>query len=278
METGLVKGISNDDYHKGPGVSRSFLWTLLDKSPADARVEKEETDAMAMGTALHTAILEPNRFEREYKVIPADCRVGSGKGQRERLSTFEATAEINGWTTIKAEDMESIKRMANAVRSNEDAKVLLEGIEAEVSGYWFDPDEKDVLCKIRPDGIQTATGILVDLKKAADARERIFVNKAHGMGYHVQAFMCLYGMTHITGVEHQEFRFIVAEDHEPWNVVVYRASQEFLHVGGIDFGRAFRLYVECLRSGKWLGYPGGVHDLNPPGWRMRKEMMSEIIE
>lgn len=275
---GFVAGLSNDAYHSGPGVNRSLLWRLLSYSPAHSKVQKEPTDSMQMGADLHCAILEPDRFERQYVVIPADCRVGSGKGQRGRLEDFMAEAERNGQTTIKDEDMEAIRRMADAVRKDPDASEILKGSEFELSGYWYDPDETDILCKIRLDVLQTSTGIIADLKKTTDAREHKFQRHAHDMGYHMQAFMSCYGATHIAKAEHKDFRFIVVEDHDPWAVQVYQATSEFLHIGGLDFGRAFRRYVECLRSNTWPAYDNGLHPLNPPGWRMRQEMMSEIIE
>lgn len=232
---------------------------------------------MQMGTDLHCAILEPDRFEKEYRVIPSECRVGSGKGQKLRLAEFEVQAKHNGWNIINAEDMETIKRMSEAVRTDQDAIEIMEGSAFEVSGFWYDVDEKDVLCKIRPDVLNTEKMILGDLKKTTDARQHVFESHAHKMGYHMQAHWGIYGMTHITKTEHRDFRFIVVEDHEPWEVQVYRASRDFLQIGGIDCGKAFARYVECLKSDIWPGYEKGVKELNPPGWRMRKEMMMEMI-
>jgi exodeoxyribonuclease VIII len=278
METGWISGISNENYHAGEGINRSTLWKLLYWSPKQALIRKEPTDPMKMGTDLHCSILEPERFEKEYRVIPSECRKGSGKGQVLRRAEFEAKAKRNGWTIIKAEDMEKVKRMRDAILTDPDASVLLKDGISEICGYWYDPDEKDILCKIRLDYLQTETGIIVDLKKTTDAREKHFTDHAHAMGYLMQAWWSLYGATQITRVAHNDFRFIVVEDHDPWEVVVYQASPDFIHIGGLDCGRALKRYIECYRSGGWPGYGGGVRPLNPPPWRMRKEMLNPIIE
>src|SRR3546814_1967815 len=67
---GLVE-ISNDDYHAGPGISKSHLDSIapeLGQAPLHywhkyvnpERERAEPTAAMVLGTAIHTAILEPD--------------------------------------------------------------------------------------------------------------------------------------------------------------------------------------------------------------------------
>lgn len=71
METGVYDGISNAEYHGGPGASKSFL-DLVHRSPMHAKYAREHandnepTAAQALGTAFHTLLLEPDVFAKEY--------------------------------------------------------------------------------------------------------------------------------------------------------------------------------------------------------------------
>lgn len=89
MKPGIYDGISNADYHGGPGISNSTL-ALLRKSPAHCREKmlmRDEraandnashadisTPAQITGTAFHCMILEPAEFVKNYCLAlrPAD--------------------------------------------------------------------------------------------------------------------------------------------------------------------------------------------------------------
>lgn len=71
-----VVGMPNDTYHDLPSVSASFLKTLIQRSPAHAKWEREnreETPAMKRGTLIHTALLEPHLLGELYCTLPEDA-------------------------------------------------------------------------------------------------------------------------------------------------------------------------------------------------------------
>lgn len=69
---GVYAGISNADYHGGPGISKSGLDIIRDRTPSvyryvtDNPKERTESAAMRIGSAVHAAILEPELFGQEY--------------------------------------------------------------------------------------------------------------------------------------------------------------------------------------------------------------------
>ncbi|WP_050991864.1 PD-(D/E)XK nuclease-like domain-containing protein [Bradyrhizobium yuanmingense] len=73
MEPGVYRGLANDVYHRGPGISKSGL-DLIRKSPAHYRAvvtaandnERAPTAAQFIGTALHMIVLEPQLFAQTY--------------------------------------------------------------------------------------------------------------------------------------------------------------------------------------------------------------------
>lgn len=273
IEPGFYK-LSSDKYHSSNGISRSFLKRLIDDPPNRAILPVKVTDDMQFGTDFHTAILEPERFDNEYVVLPDNCLIGSGEGQRSRKAEFEEKAKEDGKTIIKPEKLDTLKRMREAVYSDPIASEYLkaEGV-TEHSGYWYDPDRKDILCKFRADKIITSDTTIIDLKKTADANpEHYFFKKvAYDKGYDMESGWYLYGATLITGVEHRIFKFIACEDSEPWNVHVYSAPEEFINHGLVRCQRAFKIYEDCVDSGKWPGFPMVETPLELPAWVMRKE-------
>lgn len=71
MTPGVYDGISNADYHGGPGISKSGL-DLIHRSPmhyhfaVTAANDNEPTPAQKIGTAFHALLLEPEEFARGY--------------------------------------------------------------------------------------------------------------------------------------------------------------------------------------------------------------------
>lgn len=77
MKPGIYDGISNADYHGGPGISVSGLKLIAERSPLhfkasrDAKQnadqgEEKESAALRIGTAFHMLMLEPAEFTRTY--------------------------------------------------------------------------------------------------------------------------------------------------------------------------------------------------------------------
>lgn len=71
MKPGVYEGISNAEYHGGPGISKSGL-DLVHRSPmhyhavVTAANDRTPTPAQEIGTAVHMAILEPEEFAKTY--------------------------------------------------------------------------------------------------------------------------------------------------------------------------------------------------------------------
>ena len=266
------------DYIQGEGVNRSFLQELIDHSPGHAKFNSEHeeiTDALRFGDAFHAAGLEPERFEREYVVLPLDCKPGSGQGMKARKEAFEFMAEEKDQIIIQPDDRDNIKEMILAIQSEKEALELLSDGEAEMSGYFVDEDY-DVLVKIRLDYINKKTGIITDLKSCIDARLAPFRAMAFNKGYDLQAFMGLYGVTQITGEAHSEFRFICVEKQRKkesrnyTGLKIYIADQEMLDTGYRKYQKAMDKYRLCLKANKWPGYDPVIEPLGSPEYAKAK--------
>lgn len=92
MEPGVYRGLSNDAYHHGPGISKSGL-DLIRKSPAHYRAvvtaandnARAPTAAQFIGTALHMIVLEPELFAKTYTLALSRADVPDAIDDREVL-------------------------------------------------------------------------------------------------------------------------------------------------------------------------------------------------
>ena len=258
---------SNKEYHAGSGISKSGL-ARLDRSPLHFKTPQKETDALVVGEAFHVACLEPERFEKGYTPLPLDCRRGTG--MKTRKEAFLSDAEPKGQVVIKQDVYEQVKAMSGVIHNTQECIDLLSSGEAEVSGYWYDPDDPSILCKLRMDWINHEEQIIVDLKSCTDARHAQFRSSAFNNNYDMQAAWYLYGVTQITKVEHHDFYFIAIEKEPPYGVKVYKADKEMIDHGLEKCQRALDVYSRCLEKDEWPCYDTSVEHLGLPSWVKNK--------
>lgn len=257
--------LSNSEYHSHPAVSKSHLdqaarsgahyWSrYIDPE----REVPEPTAAMKLGTALHTAVLEPHLWGEQYAVAPEgiDRRFKAGK---EAWAAFEADAQ--GKTVLNADDAQRIQRMAAAVHRHPASSFLLDlpGIR-EASYFWTDPDT-GLECKCRPDWHSRDRRIVVDLKSTEDASPRGFGRSVANYRYHVQA-----NWYQRPFEEAEQFLFIACEKQPPYLVAVYAATPAMVAAGGRAADRDLRLIASCRASGIWPGYSDEIQFLDLPTW------------
>ena len=104
---GRVFGLSNEEYHAGPGVSKSQLDQIAE-SPAtyiwakNAPVDEEKLKAFDMGSAIHCLLLEPDEFKDRFIIAPPfNRRTNTGKAEE---AEFLASCAELGKTVMDAEE------------------------------------------------------------------------------------------------------------------------------------------------------------------------------
>lgn len=271
MKTGIYAGISNADYHGGPGLSKSGL-DVLARSPLHywsryldpQREPTEPTAAMRLGTAIHTAVLEPDEFAKRHHVAPqVDRRTKDGKAMWEEAV---AKAEAAGAELISAADAEVCQRISTQVRSHPTARKVFGTGQAEMSCYWTDR-ETGVLCKCRPDWL--ALPMVVDLKSTEDASADGFQRSAWNWRYWVQAAWYMDGVEQATGQRPDAFVFGAFEKVPPYACAFYFADTAMLEIGRAEYRRLLRIYADCLASDQWPGYDPAVTPLSVPTWALK---------
>lgn len=247
-----------EEYRRHPGVSRSFLWSVL-RSPAHARHGAfNATRAMEIGTAIHAALLEPERYATEY-------RVG---GEDRRSKAYKAAVEAAGSKdlALSAPEGRLVEGMQAACYRHAVAGPLLrEEGECESSVFATDP-ETGIQVKIRPDKLGKS-GIL-DVKKTQDARSWAFARTVAKYGYHFQAAFYTDVWQWHTG-DQIPFRFLAVEEQPPHGVGVFILDDLSIEVGRRLYRTALREYAECKASGLWPAYAEEEEIISVPEWELQ---------
>jgi hypothetical protein len=273
---GLHVGLTRDQYEAIPAINYSTL-KLFSRSPAHAREymihPPKPTEAMDFGTACHTAILEPMRFDREYVLAPEEIgddgqlhhvtrRSNTGK------ATWAAFEEANrGKGVLSREEMEACRGISEAIYRHSVAKELLSAPgKTELAAIWTDP-KTQLRCKALLDRFTRHAGwpVIVDLKTTEDARPREFMRGLVRYSYHEQAAFYIEGLR-VLAPGRRKWRWVVTEKDRPFGVAVYEPDDEMLEEGHFLFREHLDQFAECQASGVWPSYPEGIETLTLPRW------------
>lgn len=263
--------LSNAAYHSGPGISCTGLKKIAVSPAHFKRGEFKQTAAMAMGSATHSAILEPESFAKQYVTLPAS---------KDRRSTeYKALCASHGTDNVLVSaDAHQINIMQTAVRANPVANKWLyqEQGRNELSVYAKDP-ETGVLVRCRFDRLLDR-GFSPDLKTTTDASPSGFSNAIAKYGYAFQAAFYLDTYYWATGDVLDGFGFIAVESKAPHNVMCYRLDDESIEVGRNQYRSALNTYANCLESGRWEGYDGSSEEqlIGLPFWALEQSDEVEI--
>jgi len=290
MTPGIHLNISNEDYHAGPGISKSGLWTIATKTPAHYRFgERKDSAAFDLGTAAHLALLEPDLFHVKAIKGPADRRGNKWKDA-------ELHADANGWLLLTEGDYERAERIRDSGERNATLRDLRRGALVEASGYAIDA-ETGMLCRCRPDAYNAAAGVILDLKTTPDGGREAFSRASANYGYHVQeAFYtdvwksaARYPARPATfdgrAFEVDAFVFVVIEKTAPFLVSCYELSPAAVDEGRETYKRALETYARCVGredskmlapDEAWPGYPEDPEPLDIPPWAYRNTIRPQV--
>jgi len=265
MQPGYYRGLSNEDYHGGEGVSKSQL-DLLHKSPAllpwsrNAPEDDEKKSALNVGDAVHAILLEPHRFDDEYAVGPKDAPRNTKSG-KEAWAEFEAT--LNGRTVLTHEEHRKIQLIRESVLAHPHARWLIEADgDAEASIYWSERSTGQ-LARVRPDKNIPDYRWIVDVKTTADMSK--FARSVHDYRYHVQDAMYSDGYAAHFGEEPAGFVFLVVStsiECARYPVRLFTLDAEAKQIGRAEYQADMATYNECRERDEWPG----IETLSLPAW------------
>lgn len=295
----LPDDLPAESYHRIALPSNSKLGVLLRspfeyfvryEAPLEQRLPEEHSKAMRLGTLVHCAVLEPQRWERTYCVAPEKVakpekpdlsHLGSPscKAYRAALAEWreqadavvaeleaERAALIAGRTIIDRDEYELVVGMCEAIAGHPIASRLLSGGARERSMVWRDA-ETGILLRARVDLDDEDN--LVDLKSTNAPDPEGFTRACLRYGYHRQDACYGDGVLAVTG-KRRRFGFVVVHNERPHEVGIYELGNMERELGRRQY-RAALADLKCRRETKnwrasWELQP---HTLEFPGWAFR---------
>ena len=255
------------EYHADPGCAASRL-KQFQRSAAHMRYAmdnpQEPTQAMIIGSATHSAILEPVLFAKEWGRLPE----GDGRSKAVKEAKAELITQFGVGQVLKPDVYDNILAMRDSVLSNALPLDLLDGADTEVSHYWT---ENDVECKARiaalPGEDSMWSDCVVDIKTTANASPEEFRRSCFNFSYHIQC------QHYLSAANRGRFIFIVVERDAPHCVAIYELDDDALELGRET--REFLLGQWALCEAEeaaggpdaWPGFPcEEIQELSLPGW------------
>ena len=259
--------LTNEEYHARPGVSASMLksmargWRTFEAEYITKTAPRKESAAMALGTAVHTALLEPERFDAEYVVCPPEC------SDRRTKAYKEWAASVDGASVLTTDDAATIEAIRESVRRDDFASKLLAAAGyVEKSLEWTD---QGVLCRMRFDKL--AGPFCVDIKTCQYATVDKFTKSIAEYRYDIQAAHYLAGLGLVSEVS--QFAFIAIETTSPYRVRCYEMCEDDLFLAEKDRISLLKEYQRRMQSKDWSEPGEGVlTKVFLPNWFAKREV------
>lgn len=273
---GFHYGVPYEDYAAWDAINFSRLKPIrhtASKCRWEMDHPKKPTAAMILGSALHIATLEPARFDEMFYICP-QCNRTTKEGKE---IWAKAEKEANGKTILRQGspddkgafgEIESLRGMAASIRRMKSTAPFLTGEgQNEVSMLWKDP-ETGLWCKGRMDRFLPAfkvwdAPVKVELKKTRNASEWHFGKDVDSFDYDAQDACYRAGVKAITG-KNAVGVFIAVESEPPYDAALYSLDDPELLTGENKYRQMLNRYAECVKTGKWPGYPDKPQILKMP--------------
>jgi hypothetical protein len=266
-EPGIYRDVPEPDYRAWHGKSVSAL-KIAHRSLASYRYAlthpTEPTAAMELGTAVHVAVLEPDRFAAEYVGAPQiDRRTKVGKATWAQFQMDNA-----GKSVLSAADFETCVEMSQSCWLHPLASALLKGAGSNELSLVWDDEHTGMRCKGRIDRVTEFDGWthVVDLKTCQDASREGFSKAIANYNYHWPHY--LDGLNTLRPAERQ-MTFIAVEKTPPYLVAVYVLNRWAIEQGRDELRDVMTRIAEAEKTDVWPGYPSEMIDIELPRWRQR---------
>lgn len=283
MTVRLIPDLTNNEYHASEGYSSSNLKKLVELTPAKYKFDQQNSERKSnkiydTGSAVHSRVLEPENFERDFAISPVfNLQTKAGRNFRDAFHQQNADKII-----IDEIQNEQALAMAEAILKNPLASALLDGALVEQSIY-FDIYEttsnQKITLKVRPDAVSLNTPDVIDIKTCSSATYEAVQKSIINFKYHLSAALYLDGVNRCVDLLeqtnctlYQNFVFIFVENEPPYQTAIYNLDQELLNIGDALCNRAiYNLGLGLVND--WPTYPMQIRTVSAPPWSNRLPMI-----
>lgn len=286
---GVHSSVPFADYCLDPGVNASTLKAFMGRTPKHAKVslaEDKDSESLTVGHASHTAVLEPDEYDKLYAVFPYRefCET-YGDGRTKAHKEAKAAWEAEHAHAIRITDDEHQKAMAirEAVLDHPIAKRLLIDNKGK-NELTLICDDGKTRRKARLDRVTKWDGwpAIVDLK-TINTRGRCLSD------YVISRYMLDYGVhmqlawylgclaDHDANAEKYKPLIVFVENEEPYDVRVVEVSARSIEQGRLDAAACLQQYQQATETGYWPGMPHQVDGVDIPEFAIENQVNEEVF-
>jgi len=271
-QVGLFNDMTNEDYHKAPGLSFSAL-KAFSATPAHyqayLRKERTETASQRLGTLVHMRTLEPDQYATKVAIVDGNRNSNAVKAQIEE-------AQAKGLYVCKTDEHDLACRMSDAVIAStivfpNGDRIRVGELLAHPDGvmessiFWMEtvevqgspdeePQEIPLLMKCRPDFMLPKQGLILDLKTFSDLSDRAIEKQVHNMKYHWQAQHYLRGLSSHFERPANLCVHSFATDEDPFLARSVFLDPASLEKAEYEMRPLIERFAVCQSKDEWPGY------------------------
>lgn len=199
-----MKRITDKEYFSFKGLSKSQIKKWNEQNPMafwrncvfnPNREDEGVTDALVNGRLAHTLLLEPNRFDEEYKIIP-DAKGFSSRKTKAFQDAIKS--DTSGKDLVLQSEFDDWTNRIQTLLSYDLIKSILKGITTEKPIIW---EENGLILKAKLDAVKnTEQGIILIEYKTTSTIEKNtrgvdVAGYTFDVGMQCKAIEALYGQT-----------------------------------------------------------------------------------
>jgi exodeoxyribonuclease VIII len=259
--------VSNTAYHEDTSRISASMLNVFKRSRRlyHARyiaksIESDSTPRLELGSAIHSRLLEPDRYVEDVAIAP-DCDRRTKAGKEAHAAFLQ---ESEGKIVIDAKAAETVEAVAKSVREVPLARFMLDAVgEVETPVYW----ESDVglQCKARPDKWMPNTATILDLKTSSDGSPWAFQQSLMKFGYAVAS------RHYSDGCKAERFVWLVADINPPFEVFTYELDERSVAAAESMYRSLLSELAAAYEEDEWHLIPKEITRLSLPSWALPKE-------
>lgn len=269
----LLTALTFAEYEALPGVNISTLLLLQGKTDAAAHWEithpRPDTEALALGSAVHAAILEPTVFETMYCTQPAFGDLRSPANKKAKIEWEEAHADTVNLNTEQYATVLAVR--ANLATCNDpEIREMMDGPGQNEIGILFRDEPTNLLCKGRIDRITMLHGwpTIVEVKTTRCLLDRFIETELGEKHYHIRLAWYMDALSMIRPAEWLTV-YLWLGTSEPNEVRTTQCDDHAYAEGRAVYRHLLDRYAKCQASGDWPSFRHGIEVINPPRWAYR---------
>lgn len=259
--TGLVTGLTQDQYHAHPAMCNSDL-SMFARDPNlmtwknACPVDKEKLSTFDFGKAVHAICLEPHLLKSDFVMMP-ELNLRTNAGKAEKLDFIEDNADKY---ILTFDEHKKLTLMYESIMAHPAARKIIEADGVVEGSYFFKDPDTGVDCRVRPDKV--IDNYAADIKTTPELSK--FKFSVDDFRYYVQDPFYRDGLARC-GVETDHMKFLVIQktiEIGRYPCMVVTLPNEVVEYGRAIYKRDLQNYAKFIETQK----PIDSHELELSHW------------